>query len=68
MPRLHFEPLTPPESTSALISFVLHNPEEIRKRLADAQINVRVADRYMRISPSVFNDMGDIDRLLEALA
>jgi|HubBroStandDraft_1064217.scaffolds.fasta_scaffold08325_1 selenocysteine lyase/cysteine desulfurase len=68
MPGLHFEPLTPPESTSALISFVLHNPEEIRKRLADAQVNVRVADRYMRISPSVFNDMGDIDRLLEALA
>jgi selenocysteine lyase/cysteine desulfurase len=68
MPRLGFRPLTPPESTSALISFVIHNPEDVRRRLAAARVNVRVADRYMRISPSIFNDMGDVDRLLEALA
>ena len=67
MPRLGFEPLTPPESTSALISFVVRSPEEVRKRLAKAQVNVRVSDRFIRISPSVFNDMADIDRLLEAL-
>jgi selenocysteine lyase/cysteine desulfurase len=68
MPRLGFEPLTPPESTSALISFVVRNPEEVQKRLAKAQVNVRVSRRYIRVSPSVFNDMSDIDRLLEALA
>src|SRR5215472_12248777 len=67
MPRLGYQPLTPPESTSALISFVVRNPEEVRKRLAAAQVNVRVSDRFIRISPSVFNDMSDIDRLLEAL-
>jgi len=68
MPRLGFEPLTPPESTAALISFVVRNPEETRKRLASAQVNVRVSDRFIRISPSVFNDLSDVDRLLEALA
>ncbi|HKW32360.1 MAG TPA: aminotransferase class V-fold PLP-dependent enzyme [Candidatus Acidoferrum sp.] len=67
MPRLGFQPLTPPESTSAIISFVVRNPDEVRKRLAKAQVNVRVSDRYIRISPSIFNDMSDIDRLLEAL-
>lgn len=67
MPRLGFEPLTPPESTSALISYVVRNPEEVRRRLAKAQVNVRVSDRFIRISPSVFNDMADIDRLLETL-
>jgi selenocysteine lyase/cysteine desulfurase len=68
MPRLGFQPLTPPESTSALVSFVVRNPEEVRKRLANAQVNVRVSDRYIRVSPSIFNDMSDIDRLLAALA
>jgi selenocysteine lyase/cysteine desulfurase len=68
MPRLGFQPLTPPESTSALISFVVRNPDDVRKRLAKAKVNVRVSDRYVRISPSVFNDLNDIDRLLEALA
>ena len=67
MPRLGFECLTPPESTSALISFVVRNPEEVRKRLAKAQVNVRVSERYVRVSPSVFNDMSDVERLLEAL-
>lgn len=67
MPRLGFEPLTPPESTSALISYVVRNPEEVRRRLAKARVNVRVSDRFIRISPSVFNDMADIDRLLETL-
>jgi len=68
MPHLGFQPLTPPESTSALISFVVRNPDELQKRLAKAQVNVRVSDRYVRISPSVFSDLSDIDRLLEALA
>jgi len=68
IPRLGFEPLTPPESTSAIISFVVRHPGAVRNRLAKAQINVRVSERYVRISPSVFNDMSDIDRLLEALA
>jgi selenocysteine lyase/cysteine desulfurase len=68
MPRLGFQPLTPLESTSAIISFVVRNPEEVRKRLAGAQVNVRVSDRYIRVSPSIFNDSSDINRLLEALA
>jgi selenocysteine lyase/cysteine desulfurase len=68
MPRLGFEPLTPPESTSAIISYVARNPEELRLRLEKARVNVRVSDRYMRIAPSVFNDLQDVDRLLEALA
>lgn len=62
-----FQPLTPPESTSAIISFVARNPEEVRKGLAKAKVNVRVSERYIRVAPSVFNDVGDVERLLEAL-
>lgn len=68
MPRLGFQPLTPAESTSALISFAVKDPAAVRARLQKANVNVRVSDRFIRMSPSVFNDMGDIDRLLEALS
>jgi selenocysteine lyase/cysteine desulfurase len=68
MPRLGFTPLTPVESTSALVSFSVKDPEPVRQRLQKASVNARVSERYIRVSPSVFNDMNDIDRLLEALA
>jgi selenocysteine lyase/cysteine desulfurase len=68
MPRLGFAPLTPPESTSALISFTMKDRADVVRRLKRANVNVRVAEDFLRVSPSVFNDMGDIDKLLEALS
>jgi selenocysteine lyase/cysteine desulfurase len=38
------------------------------ERLKKANVNVRVAEDFLRVSPSVFNDMGDIEKLLEALS
>jgi selenocysteine lyase/cysteine desulfurase len=68
IPRLGFAPLTPPESTSALISFAMKNRANVMERLKKANVNVRVAEDFLRVSPSVFNDMSDIDKLLEALS
>lgn len=68
MPRLGFPSLTPPESTSALVSFSVKDPKPVREKLRKANVNVRVSDRYIRVSPSVFNDMGDIEKLLQALS
>jgi len=68
MPRLGFEPLTPPESTSALVSFAVKDYKSVQQRLEKASVNARVSQRYIRVSPSVFNDMKDVDKLLEALA
>jgi|HubBroStandDraft_2_1064218.scaffolds.fasta_scaffold57414_1 selenocysteine lyase/cysteine desulfurase len=68
MPRLGFEPLTPPESTSALVSFAVKDYKSVQHRLEKASVNARVSQRYIRVSPSVFNDMKDVDKLLEALA
>lgn len=68
MPRLGYEPLTPPESTSALITFALKDYKTVKARLEKAGVNARVAQRFIRVSPSVFNDMNDVDKLLEALA
>jgi len=68
MPRLGFECLTPEESTSALITFALKDYRSVQDRLKKGSVNARVSRRFIRISPSVFNDMADIDKLLEALA
>ena len=68
MPRLGFAPLTPPESTSALVSFTMKDRANVIERLKKANVNVRVAEDFLRVSPSVFNDMDDIEKLLEALS
>jgi selenocysteine lyase/cysteine desulfurase len=68
MPALGFEPLTPPDSRSALISFSVKDGARYAARLKQANINVRLGRHFIRVSPSVFNDMEDIDRLLAALS
>ncbi len=68
MPRLGFACITPPETTSGIISFAIKDPKAVLERLKRGKVNVRVAQEFIRISPSVYNDMADIDRLLAALA
>jgi selenocysteine lyase/cysteine desulfurase len=68
MPRLGFAPLTPAESTSAIMSFTMKDRANVMQRLKRANVNVRVAEDFLRISPSVFNDIADIEKLLEALS
>lgn len=68
MPCLGYKALTPPESTSALVSFAVKDYKSVEQRLQKASVNARVSQRYIRISPSVFNDMNDIEKLLTALA
>ena len=68
MPRLGFEPATPPGTKSALITFVVKDRRPVLDRLIKANINVRLGQHFIRLSPSVYNDLKDIDRLLEALS
>lgn len=68
MPRLGFAPATPPESKSALITFVVKDARPVRDRLVKARINVRLGPHFIRLSPSVYNDMQDVERVLDALS
>jgi selenocysteine lyase/cysteine desulfurase len=60
--------ITPVGARTPLLTALL---PDARARLADplakAQIRVSLHDHHVRISPSVFNDMRDIDRLIAAL-
>jgi selenocysteine lyase/cysteine desulfurase len=68
MPRLGFVPQTPIGSTSPIVTFAHDDADGIQRKLRSARINVRVADYWIRIAPSVYNDMADIERLLDALS
>jgi selenocysteine lyase/cysteine desulfurase len=68
LPRLGFEPMTPPESRSPIITFVVKEPTAVVSRLNKANVKVKVDQHYMRISPSIYNDEMDVDKLLSALS
>jgi selenocysteine lyase/cysteine desulfurase len=68
LPRLGFRPQTPLDSTSPIVTFAHKDAATISRKLEAARVNVRVADYWMRIAPSVYNDMHDVERLLETLA
>jgi len=68
MPRLGFDSITPRESTSAIISFRMKDRADVVQRLQKFRINARVTQQFLRLSPTVFNDINDVDRVLEALS
>jgi selenocysteine lyase/cysteine desulfurase len=70
VPRRGFTCVTPPGSTASIITFARKGlaASDVPDKLARARVDVRVADNWMRVSPSIYNDMDDVDRLLEALA
>jgi len=69
VPRHGFTCVTPRHSTASIITFARKGlaASDIPAKLARARVSVRVADNWMRVSPSIYNDMADIERLLEAL-
>ena len=68
MPRLGFEPMTPLDSASPIVAFAKKDMTGVSERLRRAAIDIAVYEHRVRISPSVYNDQGDIDKLLEALS
>ncbi len=70
VPRFGFICVTPPGSTGGNITFAKQNvgQSEMPRKLQAAKVNVRFSTHWMRLSPSVYNDMKDIERFLEALA
>jgi selenocysteine lyase/cysteine desulfurase len=70
VPRLGFTSVTPPDSTAGVITFAKQNvgTSELPRKLQAARVNVRFSTHWMRLSPSVYNDLADVDRFLEALS
>ena len=66
--ELGLTPNTPEGADTALFAFRhAHSADDTRARLRTANIVATVAPHHVRVSPSVFNDDDDVDRLLNAL-
>ncbi|MCX6589987.1 MAG: aminotransferase class V-fold PLP-dependent enzyme [Acidobacteria bacterium] len=68
VPRLGHPVITPETSRGPLVAFELKDPASIQAKLNRAKVDVTISDHRMRVSPSVYNDQADVDRLLEALS
>ena len=69
LPRHGFAPMTPKETQGPVVTFAYKDAAaKLEPVLKAANIKVTLGDNRIRISPSVYNDMGDIERLLQALA
>ncbi|MBB6250845.1 aminotransferase class V-fold PLP-dependent enzyme [Nitrospirillum iridis] len=68
LPQLGYTLMTPPEATTPLVTCAYENArDKLGPKLAAAKIKMTVSGNRFRVTPSVFNDHTDIDRLLAAL-
>jgi selenocysteine lyase/cysteine desulfurase len=69
LPRLGFTSITPPGTESAIAAFTARDAERrFAARLKAANVSVTLGGDRMRVSPSLFNDLADVDRLLSILS
>lgn len=69
LPRHGFLPLTPEDRQGPCVVFAYEGARtRFGEALKAAKIHTSLYRNKIRISPSVYNDMGDIDRLLRVLA
>jgi selenocysteine lyase/cysteine desulfurase len=64
LPKMGFLPLRPSESGGSIVAFAVKDPVPLQKILQEPSIDVTFDQHRMRVSPSVFNDHHDINRLL----
>ena len=68
LPERGFKVITPPESKAPMVACALENARDaLSPKLEAAKVHITVSRNRFRVTPSVFNDMSDIDRLLEVL-
>ena len=69
MPEVGFACLTPEEARGPILAFAKKDAgAKHGARLKAAKVDVSVYPHRIRVSPSVYNDEGDVERLLEALS
>ncbi len=69
LPSLGFIPLTPEDSSSPIISFACRDARSrLSQKLMDAKINIQLYENRLRISPSVYNSISDIEKLTDVLS
>ena len=68
LPSLGFQPLAPVDSVGPVTGFAHADARRFTERLAAENIRISVHDHRIRVSPSVYNTLDDIDHLVDALS
>lgn len=61
LPRLGYPSATPADARSPIVSFIVKEPESIAAKLERANVDAKVEQHLLRISPSIYNDRTDVD-------
>ena len=67
LPSLGYTALTPIDTPTPMSAFVVAKPDALIAKLAKANIDTKVQWNQMRVSVSVYHNMADIDRFLNAV-
>ena len=69
VPRFGFTSVTPAEATGGNMTFAKRDVYKsgLPERLRAARVSVRFSKHWMRLSPSVYNDLNDVERFLALL-
>ncbi len=68
LPARGFQLMTPPESWAPMVTCAYEGARvKLDQQLTAAKVKITVSENRFRVSTSVFNDMNDIDRLLDSL-
>jgi len=68
LPPLGFQPLTPQGSHSPVVAFACQGAKRFVEPLQAERIRISVYESRIRISPSVYNTMDDIEHLVSVLS
>jgi selenocysteine lyase/cysteine desulfurase len=69
LPGLGYKLITPMDAVSSMVVVQAPNLKQTQEKLRKAKVQVTVAGvNRIRISPALYNNMEDIDRLLSAMA
>ena len=68
LPGRGYQPITPKGNESPIVAFIVPDPDAAMASCREKEVHIamRFGDK-MRLSPSVYNNHDDIDRLLDAL-
>src|ERR1700733_4083568 len=69
LPTHGFAPLTPTDSQGPIVAFACRGAaRRFDSKLAAANIRISTHDNRIRLSPSVYNDMEDVERVISVLS
>jgi selenocysteine lyase/cysteine desulfurase len=68
MPRLGFDCITPAGARGTIIAFAVKDGAATAAKLKAKKVDVSLSPGRMRVSPSIYNTMADVDALLSALS